>query len=155
MWIDIRTKYFKILAWEVIYTQVIQHFAANRILVEIKLLLYYCAILSSSSGSCLQLSCLSYFPQLGDTALSSIRELFQGWSTTVYFQRYGFDQQRLIWYVVRLWNLMCCTPYSTGEQHTTSTLVDQTRIQLPRQRRKNSFFSKLVFQCTSNDVRNV
>ena len=48
---------------------------------------FYCAILSSSSGSCVQLSCLSYFPQLRDTALSSIRELFQGWPTAVYFQR--------------------------------------------------------------------
>ena len=34
-------------------------------------------------GPVLQLSCLSYFPQLRDTALSSIRELFQGWPTTV------------------------------------------------------------------------
>ena len=47
---------------------------------------------------------------------------------------------------IRVWStkadMVCCTPYSTGEQHTTSTLVDQTRIQLPRQRRKNSFFFK-------------
>ena len=32
------------------------------------------------------------------------------------------------------------TPYPTGEKHIISTFVDQTRIQLTRQRRKNSFF---------------
>ena len=32
------------------------------------------------------------------------------------------------------------TPYPTGEKHTISTFVDQTRIQLTHQRRKNSFF---------------
>ena len=37
------------------------------------------------------------------------------------------------------------TPYPTGEKHTISTFVDQTRIQLTRQSRKKSFFSKLVF----------
>ena len=40
---------------------------------------------SSSSGSCLQLSYLSNFLHLRDTALSSMCELFQGWPTTVYF----------------------------------------------------------------------
>ena len=36
----------------------------------------------------------------------------------------------------------------TGEKHSTiSILVDQTRIQPTRQRRKIFFFSKLIFQC--------
>ena len=41
------------------------------------------------------------------------------------YAEYGFDQQRLIWYVCRLWDMV----YSTGDQHTNiSTFVDQTHI---------------------------
>ena len=38
------------------------------------------------------------------------------------------------------------TANPTGEKHTISTFVGQTRIQLARPRRKKQLFSKLVFQ---------
>ena len=44
---------------------------------------------------------------------------------------YGFDQQRLIWYVCRLWDMVL---------HTISTFVDQTHIQRTRPRKKTVFF---------------
>ena len=47
---------------------------------------------------------------------------------------YGFDQQRLILYVCRLWDM------DTGDKHTISTFVDQTHIQRTRPRRKTVFF---------------
>ena len=43
------------------------------------------------------------------------------------YAEYGFDQQRLIWHVFRLWDMVFSwTPYPTGEKHTISTFVDQS-----------------------------
>ena len=42
------------------------------------------------------------------------------------YAEYGFDQQRLIWYVCPLWDM----GYLTGDKHTISTFVDQTHIKM-------------------------
>ena len=54
-----------------------------------------------------------------------------------YNKQYGFDQQRLMWYVCRLWYVVI---YPTGDKHTLSTFVDQTHIQRTRLRRKTVCF---------------
>ena len=68
---------------------------------------------------------------------------------------YGFDQQRLIWCVCRLWDMVFCRPRSRlnnishrrQRYHINLCWSNPYSAYSPTQ--KKTFFSKLVFQCFS------